>query len=658
MVRSRWIGPVFGVAAMTGLAVGQTKAPPAPAADGAAQIITVQEAGKPAQKCKVLKTWTEPDGSHASQVQALDTGELMTIEGASPVGDPAQSRPLKSAVMRVFHWGRGRQNAPSGAPLPPGEDVVISTTINGRPVPPLAPPAPGAPVAQVQRHPVAAPVPPLAPAAPGAERWPSAYTVNSDAGCACAPAVGDKIEPTPGGLPPTRVVERPVIVLPPPPEGVAATAPAKGPLFGRWGLLTGPNKAPAASVTTGAAAKAPAAETDKKTPSAAAKVEISTAHPSDWRESWGKVEAPKAPAASAAPPPPPAAVAVKPKVQAPKAPPPPAAVAVKPKVEALPHAEARADDPLKDPEKYTHMPHTADEVGPKGAAEKDKAVVLNAIVAKQPPAAEKKMDAPAAASPPALVLSPAAAADKAPVAPGMKSVLAAASPELTAAPAAPKPPAAPGGRPQIEAAMGIDPNEPNAFSEGAPAGNISGAPNAFSAPPQAPAAADPQATALAMNAFMAPPQAPAPGAMTHAFPDSSLPTRPPAPAPTGYAPAQSAPVTTAGYHTGTAPDLAALFGVLHESLYPSQREDAAEALGSMDWRLQPQILDVLVEKARRDPAPGVRAECLRSLGRLKANTPPAVEAVKAMRADADPRVRHEADDAYAAITGTAPKAAP
>jgi HEAT repeat protein len=97
--------------------------------------------------------------------------------------------------------------------------------------------------------------------------------------------------------------------------------------------------------------------------------------------------------------------------------------------------------------------------------------------------------------------------------------------------------------------------------------------------------------------------------------------------------------------------------VLRESLYPSQREDAAELLGSLDWRGHPEAVDLLVDRARQDPAPTVRAECVRSLGRMRANTLPVVEVVKALQSDEDPYVRHEADDAYAALTGAAPKAA-
>src|SRR3954470_13641311 len=89
MVRSRWIGPLV-VLASTGLAWGEGAAP-APRAEGAAgHEIKVQELGRPPQRCKVLKTWQERDGGKAYQVQALDTGEMMTIAESeiSPSSSP------------------------------------------------------------------------------------------------------------------------------------------------------------------------------------------------------------------------------------------------------------------------------------------------------------------------------------------------------------------------------------------------------------------------------------------------------------------------------------------------------------------------------------------------------------------------------------------
>jgi hypothetical protein len=92
-----------------------------------------------------------------------------------------------------------------------------------------------------------------------------------------------------------------------------------------------------------------------------------------------------------------------------------------------------------------------------------------------------------------------------------------------------------------------------------------------------------------------------------------------------------------------------LFGMLKDSLYPSQREWAADCLSQQDWRAQPQIIVALVRGAKEDPAPAVRAGCVRALGHMKVNTLPIVQAVQSLKYDRDPRVRHEVEEALAAM---------
>jgi hypothetical protein len=96
---------------------------------------------------------------------------------------------------------------------------------------------------------------------------------------------------------------------------------------------------------------------------------------------------------------------------------------------------------------------------------------------------------------------------------------------------------------------------------------------------------------------------------------------------------------------------AQMLAILKDCLYPSQREAVAEALGGRDWHREPQIVDALVKAIKEDPAPMVRAECARSLGRLGANTVPAVAACEALKNDADARVRKEAEQALLALKG-------
>src|SRR5205823_6129333 len=73
----------------------------------AERTITVQEAGMPSHKCKVVKTWQTPEGATAYQVQALDSGEIMTIVESGPVKSVAGSRPgtrVHAVATRIFHW--------------------------------------------------------------------------------------------------------------------------------------------------------------------------------------------------------------------------------------------------------------------------------------------------------------------------------------------------------------------------------------------------------------------------------------------------------------------------------------------------------------------------------------------------------------------------
>ena len=385
-----------------------------------------------------------------------------------------------------------------------------------------------------------------------------------------------------------------------------------------------------------------------KAPAVPLHVETPPAQPSDWRDAWSKTDAVKPPM-----------------------------LAAPPKVD-LPRAEVRVDDPLRTPEKYSKIPHTD---APDSTAPEKKTPLL-ALLAHDQPSAVVKVDAkqpetPAGLNPampplpgpapiapapkqtaPAAIVpapmqtapAPAPAQTKAPVAPakpaiplGMASVLAARSPEL----APPTPPKGPQAASQSEA-VGLNPNEPNAFTNNPKGGPAAVAGNAFYN--CAAARREPQADALAGNAFPAAPQA----GMSPAY-GGALAMRIPTPAPaaqlssrpTGY-------VVPAGYQQQGGYEPAQLIAVMRESLYPSQREWAAENLASMDWRRHPQILDLLIERAKRDPAPTVRAECVRSLGRMKADTVAAVETIKALQTDPDGRVRQEAVEAYSTVTGTAP----
>lgn len=174
MVRSYWKGTLVVALACPGFLWGQqpqgTPVKPIPAPSATESLITVEEAGKPAQKCRVLKCWALPDGTPARDVQDVASGEVMTIVeigGGTPMYGPtitstptmttsvphttpstppvvtsaprattsaplmATSAPPKdNASTRIYHWGR-RDNRPEGVPVPPPSETVTTKTSGG-----------------------------------------------------------------------------------------------------------------------------------------------------------------------------------------------------------------------------------------------------------------------------------------------------------------------------------------------------------------------------------------------------------------------------------------------------------------------------------------------------------------------------------------------
>ena len=49
---------------------------------------------------------------------------------------------------------------------------------------------------------------------------------------------------------------------------------------------------------------------------------------------------------------------------------------------------------------------------------------------------------------------------------------------------------------------------------------------------------------------------------------------------------------------------------------PSEREMAVDRLARRDWRTEPTVVNALVTAAKADPAPLVRASCVRALGTM------------------------------------------
>jgi hypothetical protein len=137
MVRSLWKRTLVTTLACAGIVCAQqtvsttSTAKDSKPAEKAMRIITVQESGKPGQKCKIVKSWKMPDGATAFQVQALDTGEMMTIvENGKPKdlqGGRGSSR-YQAVSTRIFHWGKN-ETPPAGTPVPPATTNVATTRV-------------------------------------------------------------------------------------------------------------------------------------------------------------------------------------------------------------------------------------------------------------------------------------------------------------------------------------------------------------------------------------------------------------------------------------------------------------------------------------------------------------------------------------------------
>jgi hypothetical protein len=122
MVRSKWKRTLISTLAWAGMGLGQLPGVQASTpVNPVGRVMTVREQGKPGQKCKVLRTWVTSEGTHAYEVQAVATGEIMTIvEARVPAGEGGP----RALATRIYHWGRNGI-PPEGTPMPP--PAVVQT---------------------------------------------------------------------------------------------------------------------------------------------------------------------------------------------------------------------------------------------------------------------------------------------------------------------------------------------------------------------------------------------------------------------------------------------------------------------------------------------------------------------------------------------------
>ena len=102
MVRSYWKGALVLTLAWASVAQGQQAASPPLGASAPDGIVTVQEMGKPMQRCRILSSWPVGDGNTAYLVQDLETTKTWTIvdgptAGSVKITPESTARPVVQA---------------------------------------------------------------------------------------------------------------------------------------------------------------------------------------------------------------------------------------------------------------------------------------------------------------------------------------------------------------------------------------------------------------------------------------------------------------------------------------------------------------------------------------------------------------------------------
>jgi hypothetical protein len=94
--------------------------------------------------------------------------------------------------------------------------------------------------------------------------------------------------------------------------------------------------------------------------------------------------------------------------------------------------------------------------------------------------------------------------------------------------------------------------------------------------------------------------------------------------------------------------------VLKTSLYPSQREWAADYLAGVSWRTHQEVVPALLTAAREDPAPTVRTACIRCLARMDVSANLVSSTLQGLQHDANADVRAAAEQALARLQPVRP----
>lgn len=235
-----------------------------------------------------------------------------------------------------------------------------------------------------------------------------------------------------------------------------------------------------------------------------------------------------------------------------------------------------------------------------------------------------------------------------------------APPSMLPAPQVPRPmPMNPQQMAAAQAAM----EESNAFAD-APAHapsrsngmTTASQPNAFTAGKVTPAPATPLIPPVVLPNNPLPPTMAAPTPMQMPLPAGPSMNR--APAVLRTSAIQDAQPIASSHLPGVEPQLPErgtmttdqLLMMMRNSLYPSQREWAADQLAHVDWKSHANVVDALTDCALHDQAATVRAGCVRCLAKMNVNTMPVVTALQSLKTDGDARVQNEVQQALAKLT--------
>ena len=102
-----------------------------------------------------------------------------------------------------------------------------------------------------------------------------------------------------------------------------------------------------------------------------------------------------------------------------------------------------------------------------------------------------------------------------------------------------------------------------------------------------------------------------------------------------------------GAAASSSPTMQHSVNAIQSSIFPTQREMAVWQLSMCDPSVNPQVVQLLLTTAKADQAPMVRAACVNVLARMGVASDAAQAVYVQLKTDADPRVRHEAEQALA-----------